>query len=261
MSISKSKGNMFKFVTHCVNMVGGECPHQCQFCYVKRMEAPAVRAKYSGAPRITSKDILRRDRVYFVSNMTDLFAADVPAALIREVLAQLEKFPHNRYLFLTKSPARYLDFKTELKHVNYILGVTIESDLQYPDTKAPPPFERLGAMLDVRDYFGTCFISIEPIMNFTSEYLAWLRTLRPTFVAIGANTTKEIPVPEPAAGQVLLLIAALKRISPTLPDDLDFMPNYRAEMLGHPYIELKDNLDRIIGKQALQEERQKLEDK
>ena len=36
MSLNKSTGNMYEFITHTWNTIKGECPHGCSYCYMKR---------------------------------------------------------------------------------------------------------------------------------------------------------------------------------------------------------------------------------
>lgn len=38
MALTKSKGNMYPWVTHTHTHLRGECPHGCRYCYVQAME-------------------------------------------------------------------------------------------------------------------------------------------------------------------------------------------------------------------------------
>ena len=35
MGLTKSKGNMYPWVTHTHANLGGECPHKCRYCILK----------------------------------------------------------------------------------------------------------------------------------------------------------------------------------------------------------------------------------
>lgn len=54
MSMIRASGDMFEFVTHTANPMGGECNHNCRYCFVKALKKryKAMREKYSGEPRI-----------------------------------------------------------------------------------------------------------------------------------------------------------------------------------------------------------------
>ena len=55
MPLNKSKGNMYKFVSHTHSHLGGECPHKCIYCYVDsfRHRVP----KYQGELRLIEKEL------------------------------------------------------------------------------------------------------------------------------------------------------------------------------------------------------------
>lgn len=38
MPLNRSTGNMFSWVTHTRTHLGGQCPHQCSYCYVQAIE-------------------------------------------------------------------------------------------------------------------------------------------------------------------------------------------------------------------------------
>ena len=53
MSLNKSKGNMYPWLTHTWNPLAGECPHKCTYCSTHNLKKryEAIRNKYSGEPR------------------------------------------------------------------------------------------------------------------------------------------------------------------------------------------------------------------
>jgi DNA repair photolyase len=54
MSLKKSTGNMYPWVTHTHCHLGGQCPHKCVYCYVDNF--PYGRPeKYKGALRLIEK--------------------------------------------------------------------------------------------------------------------------------------------------------------------------------------------------------------
>jgi DNA repair photolyase len=71
MSLKKSNGNMYPWVTHTHAHLGGECPHRCAYCYVDnpRFGRPA---KYTGALRLSALRIEVREK----TNLARLLAKD-----------------------------------------------------------------------------------------------------------------------------------------------------------------------------------------
>lgn len=217
MGLSKSAGNMYEWVTHCWNPVAGQCSHQCGYCYVDAMKfRPVISNKYSGQIRIVEKEVnskLGRDKIIFVANMTDLFAKDVPSDVISRVLEQCRKYPINTYLFQSKNPSRFFQFR-DLFPPNIILCTTAETNREYKDTKAPPVRERLRVMKEIRESWGVkTSVTIEPIMAFDlDEFLPMLEDACPTFVSVGADS-KGGKLEEPTAEQIIQLIEQLKKFT------------------------------------------------
>jgi hypothetical protein len=221
--------------------MSGECPHICKYCYVQpQLRKPVLAAKYSGEPRIEPGNCTEnfgRGHIIFVQNMSDLFAANVPDSAITTVLNHCispQNGQGNHFLTLTKNSDRYEQFKEALADPRFILGSTIESDVHYDGTKAPTPQARMLAMVEVSKWAPASFISIEPIMKFTPEFSRWLKEIQPTFVAIGANTTASVPLPEPDRDLILLLVASITMMDARVNQPSDLEPARRAKASGPP---------------------------
>lgn len=166
------------------------------------------------------KDNLGSGNTIFVGSSTDMFANNVPASWIVDVLERCSEF-NNEYLFQTKNPMRFNQWMFPL---NTILGVTIETDKNYGLSKAPTPEQRYNAMMITSEAYDR-MVSIEPIMNFDLEhFVIWMKALQPKFVSIGADSQGH-NLPEPSSEKVKKLIDALS----------DFTE-----------VKVKDNLKRII---------------
>jgi len=212
MPLKKSSGNMYPWVTHTHNHLGGECPHRCSYCYVDnpRFGRPA---RYTGELRLIEAEFAVKygeGRTIFVENMGDLFAAKVPSDFIRRILAHCAAWPKNIYVFQTKNPERFCAFYDQIP-AGSLLGTTVETNRLIPGiSEAPIPFRRLQALWWVPKQFRR-FVTIEPIFQFDIEPLAsWLRGVSPEFVNIGADS-KNHGLPEPTAAEVAALIAVLKK--------------------------------------------------
>ena len=46
MPLNKAKGNMYPFVDYTWNVIKGECPHGCAYCYMKRWDTLNAKRRY-----------------------------------------------------------------------------------------------------------------------------------------------------------------------------------------------------------------------
>ena len=211
MSLRKSKGNMYPWVSHTHSHLGGECPHKCTYCYVasNRFGRPA---KYQGPIRILEEELdtnYGKGNTIFVDNCNDLFAAEVPSDWIKAVLIHCHQYPYNRYVFQTKNPARYLEF-IDLLPEDCLLGCTIETNRLTATqiSQAPVPYERVLAMIALPAGVKR-FITLEPIMDLdVPVIIEWLGYIIPEFVNIGADSQRH-NLAEPSAGTINELIAGI----------------------------------------------------
>lgn len=232
MTLNKATGDMYEWVTHTWNPIAGECYHRCKYCYVKSLLAkPVLKAKYSGAPRLALTELrtkLGKDNTIFVQNMGDLFAMDVPGAVLSAVMDHIADYPDNTYLLQTKDPERALEvLQPRGMKPNIILGTTIETNTaRYPESmsKAPRPTDRAKAL---SKWQGRKTVTIEPIMLFDlDELIDLIKIANPKWVSIGADSCG-CGLPEPAPDDVKMLIIDLQKMNIE--------------------IKLKKNLKRIMG--------------
>ncbi|MEI6178309.1 MAG: DUF5131 family protein [Verrucomicrobiota bacterium] len=219
MPLNKSAGNMYPWVTHTHNHMGGVCPHHCSYCYVDnpRFGRPP---RYTGPIRLIEEEFRVRygeGKTIFVENMGDMFAADIPGCFIDRILAHCIQFPGNSYVYQTKNPARtnlYLSNRGNfsIPHGSFF-GTTLESNRHYPEfmRDAPHPIERAAAMMRLAAlrHDLQIFITVEPVMDFDPDVLgSWLAMIRPSFVNIGADS-KSKTLPEPNSWKIHRLIEIL----------------------------------------------------
>lgn len=229
MGLTKAKGNMFLWLSHTWNPLAGECPHKCSYCSTEsKKKFDAVREKYTGPPRIIEKQLQfshGQGNTLFVCNCTDLFAEEVPTEMINRILETCRKYHHNKYVFLTKNPARYHEITSDHFPEQYLLGCTIETNRTNPKvSKAPSPTERAEWMKHLHGI--PTFITVEPIMDFdTNLFAMMLQEIHPDFVCIGADS-KGHKLPEPSAPKIQALLLLLQEYGVTVRN--------------------KDNLERLI---------------
>ena len=118
MVLNKATGNMYSFATHTWNPIKGQCPHDCNYCYMKRWKQKPLHLVEKEL-----KDNLGEGNFIFVGSSTDMFAWDVPEEWIIKVLAKCRNYENNTYLFQTKNHCRYWVILKYPK--NTIFGTTL----------------------------------------------------------------------------------------------------------------------------------------
>lgn len=233
MALNKATGDMYTWITHTHNPLGGDCPNDCEYCSTKdgKRRFRTIRNKYSGTIRLIENELkvkYGRGKIIFMVNCRDLFAKGVILHFIMPVLEHACKWPDNTYVWQTKNPARFLEIDPSLFPPKSIYGTTIETNRDYLTKKigaAPSPSERMLAMCEVR---SPKFVTIEPIMDFDVNVLAdWLVKIKPDFINIGADSKKH-NLPEPSSEKINALIDKIKKMNGT-------------------ELRIKDNLARLMG--------------
>jgi DNA repair photolyase len=233
MPLTKSRGNMYPWVTHTHAHLGGECPHECSYCYVGGLRW-GLPAKYIWPIRLLEEELgvnYGSGRTIFIEHCNDLFAELVPSVFILAILRHCKSYP-NTYVFQTKNPARLVRHFLEELPAQCIVGATIESDRHFPEIMghAPPPSERCAAMVSLgwRAPHLRTFVTCEPILDFNEPILLrWLHDIGPEFVNIGADS-KRHGLPEPPPQKIRDLVTHLP-------------------IHGVRDVRIKSNLSRLIG--------------
>ncbi len=199
----KSTGNMYEFVTHTWNPVSGKCSHDCSYCYMKKWgELAPIHINES-----KMKANLGEGNFIFVCSGCDLFARDIPDRYI-ELVADRAKIFDNRYLWHTKNPQRFFNWKESFREGD-VLCVTMETniyDRRYMNN-APKIMDRFSYLCE---YSGEKMITIEPIMDFdVRDFASIIIDARPIQVNIGADSGKN-NLPEPSAEKIEQLIRAIE---------------------------------------------------
>lgn len=207
--LRESKGNMYSWVTHTWNPVKGECSHDCSYCYMKRWgkQKPV---------RLDEKEIetdLGSGNFIFVGSSCDLFAEDIPHEWITDILVKCDFYISNKFLFQSKNPERFAEFKFYLPDGERTkLCTTIETNRIYPEMgKTPKPFDRALSMNQFIQY--PLFVTIEPVMDFDlDEMVRIIKLCHPNQVNIGADSGNN-HLPEPSKEKLLELIEELKKFT------------------------------------------------
>jgi protein gp37 len=111
------------------------CKHGCDYCYARDIANRFLDAKFEPAfypgrlaypsnTKVPSKSgATLAEKLVFTGSMTDVFGKWVPDDLIQLVLDKVKESPQWTFLFLTKYPERYADFKFP---DNAWLGTTVD---------------------------------------------------------------------------------------------------------------------------------------
>ena len=230
--MNKQNGNMYDFVTHTSNPIKGLCPHECDYCYMKSI----FRRYHSDETlRLDEKEFkvnYGKDKFIFLGTSTDMFANAVPTEWILQVYNKCLQHQENKYLFQSKNPGRFLEPQLinhplmQLKDKIYF-ATTIESNRDYPISKAQCMTERADVMAQLQAMGFSVMVTIEPIMDFDHDSLVeMLRKIKPFQVNIGCNTNREAKLQEPTREQIVTLVQELRTFTK---------------------VELKSNSSRILG--------------
>ena len=227
--VNKSGGNMYPD-THTVNFYGGQCG-MCEYCYAATGRIKSMK-KYQGRIRLHEPAFspLKSNMTVFVNSCTDLCHPQATDDMIKAVLRHLRRYPDIQYLIQTKNPERLLGVR-EFMPSNFVVGTTIESD--QATTKWNITCEqRVRAMVEWSlSWRCHTMISVEPIMRFNLDTMIdWLYNIKPDYVSVGANSRKDIQLPEPSADEIMALVAGLEKFTE---------------------VRLKANLERILGREML----------
>ncbi|MEM1581526.1 MAG: DUF5131 family protein [Candidatus Bathyarchaeia archaeon] len=208
-------------ITNSWNPITG-CLHMCSYCwarnYAKRLASMGVEPYKTHVfnPTLAEwrlKQRIPNGRFIFVSDMGDMWGDWVPEEWIDKVLRVVRSNLGSKFLFLTKNPKRYLEFKDEFSN-NVVLGVTLETNRDYKLTKAPTPKERYEAM--VRLDWKWKAIVIEPILDFDEEFIDWIYNISPKIVYVGYDNYGN-NLPEPKLAKTEILLDALRGITDLRP--------------------------------------------
>jgi len=224
---------MYPFCDFTTNPLMGKCPHDCLYCYMKDLKMyPEIRRKYSGAIRISWKDLktptgkhrVRRrinlpfvptDRlVIFVCSGHDLGVASYNIKV--QILKACWEQPQHFYLIQSKNPAGLKEVEDYLPP-NTIIGTTLETNREYiirKVSKAPLPQQRVSGLnlFDARRYWK--MISVEPKMMCDPQPFADLiRKAEPNFVSVGADRGGRHKLPEPDTKTLLDFIRLIEKFT------------------------------------------------
>lgn len=193
------------------------CKHGCGYCYARRISRTGFEPKFHKS-RLSQPAEIKTPSTFFVGSMADLFGEWVPIEWIDSILEIVEKCPQHKFLFLTKNPIRYLEFKFP---DNCWLGTTVtkNGDLVY----------RMGK--------DNCFLSFEPLLGNIEKpnfcYTNW--------IIIGSLNSSNKPVPASRGGTRREWVTALTEEARGIPvfikDSLYELYPDLPRLRGLPYLQ------------------------
>lgn len=207
MPLNPSTGNMYPFVSHTFNIVKGECPHGCTYCYMKRFGKQKP-VRFDKKELITD---LEKDHFIFIGSSCDLFAETIPTDWILDTLEYCKQF-ENKYLFQTKNPERLYKLRYRLPP-NSVVGTTIETNRTYLEMGHTPLPNIRAEYISRFSGDANSMVTIEPIMDFDTDYLEHLVSIcNPSWVNIGADS-QGCDLQEPYGNKIKDLIDRLSKFT------------------------------------------------
>lgn len=159
----------------------------------------------------------------FVGSTTDMFANAVPSKDILTTLnhcyesnTTIFSEDKNKYLFQSKNPRRFLEFKDHTIFEDSVLCTTIETNRWYEKIMGNCPLieDRVSAMEELSKLGMKTYVTAEPLMDFDlDEMVECIRRCNPVQVNIGKNTFKRVTLPEPTNEKVELLVQELLKFT------------------------------------------------
>jgi organic radical activating enzyme len=231
--LNKQKGDMYGFVTHTWNVIKGKCPHNCEYCYMKRFPQKDIHFDET-----EFKTDLGSGNLIFIGSSNDMWADNISVVWIDKILEHIEKYPGNTYLFQSKNPKRFLEFGSRLMKTNIILGTTIETNRNNKFTGGQEAVARAESMCRLES--SRKMVTIEPIMEFDlDELLALIKKANPEFLNIGADS-KNHHLPEPSKEKILRLIKYLEKFT-----KVNLKPNIRRILYNNPEkLNIREKIER-----------------
>lgn len=206
------------------------CKFDCTYCSARKLALTRLShlPQYADGfyPRLVEQALWKSfqdDDFVFIAYMGDIAWAG--RGELEAIMARVSMFPLTTFLMVTKAPNIYLEWQEVWGFeppINMYLGATIESNIDYKLTKAPPPEKRYLAMAQLQHPHK--FISIEPIMNFHLRTMVdWMKEIGPEIVEIGPDNYNN-NLPEPASfisgarslWKVKMLLEMLRDFVPTV---------------------------------------------
>lgn len=190
----------------------------CVYCYRNRLMT-CYPSTFPVGPHFGRLEKLNawQNKSVFLNSMFDICHPSISNELLHDYFKILRRTPKsNTLIHLSKNPGRYAEFITNgWLPKNVFLGLTIESDTyiyqtRTPVTDAPHPIDRIADFADLE--WPHKFISIEPILMFTTNFIDHIRSIKHlSHVIIGANSTPNLKMVEPDPPDLQNLIQKLRK--------------------------------------------------
>ncbi len=136
------------------------CKMGCSYCYAKRLNdrfkwIPDWKDPQFYPERLNELAKIKKPSTIFMGSMSDMFGKWIDSKWILKILDEIEQYPQHRFMFLTKTPARYSCF---IFPENCWLGTTVESFKKE---------NRIHELLCTN--VNNTFLSVEPLMSDMSD--------------------------------------------------------------------------------------------
>lgn len=206
------------------------CNFGCTYCSARKLalgrlkNSPRYRDGFK--PHLVREELRRHFRPgewVFIAYMGDIAWCEEED--LRAIMGRVRLFPDTKFLMMTKDPHHYLWWQQLWGFEpppHLYLGTTIETNIDYNLSQAPPPVWRYEAMAQLQHPHK--FVSLEPLMDFhLATLVGWIKEIGPEIIEVGAdNYHNSLPEPygavpaQKAPWKVRWLLEELRQICPTV---------------------------------------------
>lgn len=176
------------------------CQRACSYCYGRRLNDRFKWISDWKKPEFFperleqfKKDLMRlkKPSKFFIGSMSDIFGKNIPDDWIVKILGITNNFTNHQFMYLTKNPERYLNYRF---FDNTWLGITI--DKIYNDTNT-----KINILHTLKIGGNKTFISFEPLLGnvaqlFDPKNSVSLQMQKIDLLIVGAQTGVDTVIPK-----------------------------------------------------------------
>jgi protein gp37 len=203
------------------------CKFNCSYCYARAMARRNTKCElcqefkpHWHKDRLQFpmnrvwKQCFDADDTIFVCSMGDISWATqnrfgdptktyLPENPINRLFELIRSFPKTTFMLQSKNPKCFTELQKSYPD-NLILGTTIETDLStILISQAPESIDRFVTFNNRK------YITIEPILKFTTDFIEMIKTIKPEFIYIGYDNHRH-HLNEPTLAETQQLIKDIK---------------------------------------------------
>lgn len=193
--LNKQGKNKIDWCNFSWNPIKGRCLYKCSYCYVQRyFDRFHLEEKIRLDDKTLNCTFPKKPSKIFVGSTHDIFGEWIPDNWIYFIIKKAEENPQHIFIFLTKNPKRYQNFRFP---DNCWLGTTIENN---------KTISRIKELISIKN--NILFVSFEPLL----EDIIKIKLDNIDWIIIGANSNPDAIKPSDGWAKKLIDIAKVLHI-------------------------------------------------